>query len=74
MSEEKTIEQEMQEIMDTLELLEERMRTTDIKLSDSELQAVETMKLKLSEYEKSFQRELERHIAAAKEEGLIPKD
>jgi len=69
-----SLESEIQEIMDTLEVLTERMRTTDIKLSDSELQAVETMQLKLSEYEKGFQKELARHIEAAKEEGLIPKD
>lgn len=69
MSDEKTIEEEMEELMNTLEILEERMRTTDLKLSDEETDNLKKMQLKLSEYEKGVQKELDRIIADAVKAG-----
>ena len=65
----KTIEEEMEEILNTLEILEERMRTTDLKLSDEETDNLKKMQLKLSEYEKGVQKELDRIIADAVKAG-----
>ena len=69
MSNEKTIEEEMEEILNTISELEERMRTTDLKLSDAEADNLKSLKLKLSEYEKSFQKELDRIISDAVKAG-----
>ena len=69
MSNEKTIEQEMEQILNTISELEERMRTTDLKLSDTEVESLEAMKLKLSEHEKGIQKELKRIIDDAVKAG-----
>ncbi len=74
MSNEITIEQEIEMLMDTIEVLEEKMRISEVRLSDEQMNALEAAKVKLSELEAAEKKEVERHLAAAKEEGLIPKD
>ncbi len=74
MSNEITIEQEIERLMDTIEVLEEKMRISEVRLSDEQMNALEVAKVKLSELEAAEKKEVERHLAAAKEEGLIPKD
>lgn len=69
-----SVEEEMEKLLDEIAILEEKLRLSDLTLSEAEVESLRTMKVKLSEHEKSFQKELDRHIEAAKEEGLIPKD
>ena len=69
MPEEKTLEKEMEEILNSISELEERMRTTDFRLSEGEAESLKSMKFKLSEYEKGIQKELDRIIQDAVEAG-----
>ena len=64
-----SVEEEMEKLLDEIAILEEKLRLSDLTLSGTEVESLKSMKVKLSDYEKSFQKELDRIIADAVKAG-----
>jgi uncharacterized lipoprotein YehR (DUF1307 family) len=73
---ERTIMEETARLMNLIESIEEKIRVSEVKMTETETIALDRAKLRLSELEKADAKELQRIIndSIEKSEGLFPKE
>ena len=73
MSDERTIMEETAKLMNLIESIEEKIRISELELTEVEMSALEKAKLRLSEIEKANQEVIQRNIndSLDKNEGLF---